>query len=85
MGETLTIMSVVSFLLAGVLGMAAVVLWLQFDIPQIMGEQRDRPAKRSAKGKSGSGGRMAEDVTEQLEEIMIIHTDEVLGEGEETE
>ncbi len=80
MAETMTILSVVSFLLAGVLGTMAIVFWLQFDIPEIMGDLGKKAAKRSARRGSG---RDVPDPTERLEDILIIHTSDVIQKEEE--
>ncbi|MCC8141844.1 MAG: hypothetical protein LIO56_04840 [Lachnospiraceae bacterium] len=78
MADTLTVLSVVSFLLAGVLGMASVALWLQLDIFKILGELTGRSAKRSARRAREASEQETEDVTKQLDNIMIVHTDEVI-------
>ncbi len=86
MAETMMILSVVAFLLAGVLGTASVVLWIQFDIPEIMGDLNRKPAKRSGSRRRERGKSGKRDRTEWLddpEDIMIIHTNEVIRKGEE--
>ncbi len=81
MTETLQLLSVVSFLLSGVLGMAAVVFWLRFHIPEAVGELSGRAAKKSVRRMREENKEAAkEDVTEPLDNIMIIHTDEVIEE-----
>ncbi len=82
MAETLTILSDLSFLLAGAFGTASVVIWLRFDIPEIVGDLSGRAARRSVLRIRRENERLAENETEQLEDIMIVHTDEVIREGE---
>ncbi len=81
MTDTFRLLSVVSFLLSGVLGMAAVVFWLQFHIPAAVGELSGRAAKKSVR-RMREDNRTAEEeeITEPLDNIMIIHTDEVIEE-----
>ncbi len=85
MAETLTILSVLSFLLAGVLGTASVVLWLQFDIPEVMGDLRGNFEGKSACRVRENAAVTVQDVTEELNNIMIVHTDDVIWEWEENE
>ncbi len=98
MAEILAILSVISFLLAGAFGTAAIALWLRFDIPEIIGDLSGRAARRSVRRIREENARAARareddacaarareeraraerDATEHLEDIMIIHTDEVI-------
>ncbi len=82
MTDTFRLLSVVSFLLSGVLGMAAVVFWLQFHIPAVVGELSGRAAKKSVRRmREDNRAAEEEEITEPLDNIMIIHTDEVIEEG----
>ncbi len=85
MTETLILLSVLSFLLAGVFGTASVVLWLQFDIPKIIGDLSGRAAQRSVRKIRRDNERTFGDATEQLNNMIIVHTDEVIREGDEQE
>ncbi len=83
MTETFRLLSGVSFLLSGVLGMAAVVFWLQFHIPAAVGELSGRAAKRAVRRlreDNKAAAEQDEEITEPLDNIMIIHTDEVIEE-----
>ncbi len=81
MTDTFRLLSVVSFLLSGVLGITAVVFWLQFHIPAAVGELSGRAAKKAVRRmREDNRAAAEEDVTEPLDNIMIIHTDEVIEE-----
>ncbi len=81
MTDVFQLLSGVSFLLSGVLGMAAVVLLLQYHIPAAVGELSGRAAKKSIRRiREDNRAAAEEDVTEPLDNIMIIHTDEVIEE-----
>ncbi len=69
MAESLMILSVISFLLAGVFGMISVVLWFQFDIPGILKDLRGRTAERSGSEKQKTFEEEVEDTTERLERV----------------
>ena len=78
MAEGLFLISRISFIGAGICLVLAVFLWFRLGIPAVFGELSGRTARKSI-AKMRENNKRSGKQLRLLDEVVLIHTDEVIG------